>query len=46
MIKQINIFDSLDKKYGVNETSTVSAIRSLMAAGKYDEALIKDKVTA
>ena len=35
------IFDSFDKKYGVNESSTLSAIKSLMSAKKYDEALIK-----
>ncbi len=35
------IFDSFDKKYGVNESSTLSAIKSLMCAKKYDEALIK-----
>jgi len=35
------IFDSFDKKYGVNENSTLSAIKSLMSAKKYDEALVK-----
>ncbi|MDP3002377.1 MAG: tetratricopeptide repeat protein [Bacteroidales bacterium] len=35
------IFDSFDKKYGVNESSTLSAIKSLMSAKKYDEALVK-----
>ena len=35
------IFDSFDKKYGVNESSTLSAIKNLMSAKKYDEALIK-----
>lgn len=35
------IFDSLDKKYGVNETSTVSSVRSLISAGKSSEAKAK-----
>jgi predicted Zn-dependent protease len=35
------IFDSFDAKYGVNESSTLSSIKSLMAAEKYDEALVK-----
>jgi tetratricopeptide (TPR) repeat protein len=39
--KANSIFDSLDKKYGINETTTLSAIKNLMSAGKYDEALIK-----
>jgi tetratricopeptide (TPR) repeat protein len=39
--KANSIFDSLDKKYGVNEESTLSSIRSLMAEEKYDEALEK-----
>jgi len=36
-----SIFDSLDKKYGVNETSTISSIKNLMAGGKYDDAMVK-----
>lgn len=39
--KAIQIFDSFDKKYGVNESSTLSAIKSLMSAKKYDDALGK-----
>jgi len=35
------IFDLFDKKYGVNETSTVSSIKNLIAAGKFDDALEK-----
>ncbi len=38
-----SIFDSFDKKYGVNEESTLSSIRNLMAEEKYDEALEKAK---
>jgi tetratricopeptide (TPR) repeat protein len=32
------LFESLDKKFGVNEKSTVAAIQNLLAAKKYDEA--------
>jgi tetratricopeptide (TPR) repeat protein len=39
--KAISIFDSFDRKYGVNENSTVSAIRTLVSEEKYDEALVK-----
>ena len=39
--KANSIFEALDKKYGVNESSTVSSIRNLIAVGKYDEAMIK-----
>lgn len=35
------IFGALDKKYGVNETSTVALTRSLIAENKYNEALEK-----
>jgi predicted Zn-dependent protease len=35
------LFDSIDNKYGVNEASTISAVKNLMASGKFDEALIK-----
>lgn len=35
------IFDSIESKYGVNETSTLAAIKSLMTAKKFDDALIK-----
>lgn len=38
------IFDSFDSKYGVNEMSTLSAVRNLMAENKYTEALTKIKV--
>jgi tetratricopeptide (TPR) repeat protein len=37
----IEIFDAFDKKYGVNENSTVSSVRTLISAGKFDEALTK-----
>jgi tetratricopeptide (TPR) repeat protein len=35
------IFESFDKKYGTNSSSTVAAIKNLMYAGKFDEALKK-----
>jgi predicted Zn-dependent protease len=41
--KATQIFESLDNKYGINESSTASAIRVLMAAGKFGEAEIKAK---
>jgi len=41
--KANSVYEGLDKKYGVNETTAVSSIKSLMAAGKYDEALIKSQ---
>lgn len=37
------IFDGLDKKYGVNESSTVTSVRILMSASKYEEAGVKMK---
>jgi predicted Zn-dependent protease len=39
--KANSIFDSLDKKYGVNETSTLASVRNLIAEGKYDDAMVK-----
>lgn len=39
--KANSIFESFDKKYGVNETSTLSSIRNLMAESKYEEAMNK-----
>jgi Tfp pilus assembly protein PilF len=36
-----SIFDSFDKKYGINESSTLLSVRSLVAGGKYQEARIK-----
>jgi len=41
--KAASIFNSFDKKYGVNEMSTISAVRNLIAEGKYNEA--QEKVT-
>ena len=35
------IFDAIDSKYGINETSTLAAIKSLMTAQKFDDAFIK-----
>jgi tetratricopeptide (TPR) repeat protein len=42
--KATAIFNSFDNRYGVNEASTVSLIKSLMAEKKYDEALIKTEL--
>ena len=39
--KANTIFDSFDTKYGVNEASTLSSIKSLMSERKYDVALVK-----
>ena len=39
--KANSIFDSLDKKYGVNEASTLASVRNLIAEGKYDDAMVK-----
>jgi Putative Zn-dependent protease, contains TPR repeats len=36
--KANSIFESFDNKYGVNETSTLSSIKNLMAENKYEEA--------
>jgi len=35
------IYDSLDKKYGINEKSTVAGVKNLMTDGKFAEALLK-----
>jgi tetratricopeptide (TPR) repeat protein len=35
------IFDSFDKKYGINETSTIATVKNLIAEAKYDEAMVK-----
>jgi len=35
------IFESFDKKYGVNESSTLSSVKSLISEGKYDDAMVK-----
>jgi tetratricopeptide (TPR) repeat protein len=39
--KANSIFESFDKKYGVNETSTLSSIKNLISENKYDDALVK-----
>lgn len=39
--KAQSIFNSFDSKYGINEKSTLSAIKNLMAEEKYDEAKLK-----
>jgi tetratricopeptide (TPR) repeat protein len=42
--KAENIFEGLDKKYGVNTNSTVSSVKNLMSTKRYDEALEKVKL--
>lgn len=42
--KAISIFEALDDEYGVNESSTVAAIKNLMDIKKFDDALIKAKM--
>ncbi len=42
--KANSIFESLDEKYGVNETSTLSSVKNLMAEGKYDLAVEKARL--
>jgi Tfp pilus assembly protein PilF len=42
--KAISIFEGFDKKYGVNETSTLAAIKNLISAGKFEEARIKTEL--
>ncbi|MDQ1296694.1 MAG: Tetratricopeptide repeat protein [Bacteroidota bacterium] len=37
------VFEQLDNKYGINETSTVETVKNLMRAGKYNEAQEKAK---
>jgi tetratricopeptide (TPR) repeat protein len=39
--KANSIFDSFDIKYGINERSTLSSVKNLIAGGKYDEAINK-----
>lgn len=47
--KAVRIFNGLDEKFGVNETSTVLAVKNLIAAGKFSDAeektllLLKEK---
>jgi predicted Zn-dependent protease len=47
--KAITIFNGLDSKYGINETSTVMAVKDMIAAGRFKDAeektlsLLKDK---
>lgn len=39
--KANSIFDSFDKKYGVNDASTLTSIRILLSTGKLQEARVK-----
>ncbi|MGC1390011.1 MAG: tetratricopeptide repeat protein [Bacteroidales bacterium] len=39
--KANSIFETFDKKYGVNETSTLSSIKNLISESRYDDAMIK-----
>src|SRR5664280_270223 len=39
-----SIFESFDNKYGVNETSTLSSIKNLIAESKYDDAMVKTQL--
>lgn len=39
--KAQSIFNSFDNKYGMNEKSTLSSVKNLMAEEKYDEAMVK-----
>jgi tetratricopeptide (TPR) repeat protein len=39
--KANSIYNSIENKVGVNETVTISALKNLLIAEKYDEALIK-----
>ena len=42
--KANSIFESFDNKYGVNERSTISSVRNLMAERRFDDALIKTQL--
>lgn len=42
--KANTVFQNLDNKYGVNESSTVEAVKNLMVAERYDEALEKARL--
>jgi predicted Zn-dependent protease len=39
--KANSIFDSFDEKYGINEKSTISSVKNLMAERKYEVAMTK-----
>jgi tetratricopeptide (TPR) repeat protein len=42
--KAESIYNSFDNKYGINEKSTISAVKNLIAEEKYEEALAKIKL--
>jgi tetratricopeptide (TPR) repeat protein len=39
--KANSIFEAFDKKYGINEKSTLSSIKNLISEGKYNDAEVK-----
>jgi predicted Zn-dependent protease len=39
--KANSIFETFDKKYGINEASTLPSVKSLISEGKYDDAMVK-----
>jgi Tfp pilus assembly protein PilF len=39
--KANSIFESFDKKYGVNESSTLSSVKSLISEGNFNDAMVK-----
>jgi tetratricopeptide (TPR) repeat protein len=41
--KANSIFETFDKKYGINEASTLSSVKSLISEGKYDDAMVKSR---
>jgi tetratricopeptide (TPR) repeat protein len=42
--KAISVFEAIDKKYGINDNSTVSGIKAMINAGEYDRALEKANI--
>jgi tetratricopeptide (TPR) repeat protein len=42
--KAISIFETFDNKYGINDASTIAGVNTLIAAGRYDDALKKTQM--